>query len=81
MRLKGWLSRLSFRHGVTVGLVSLVCYALSFAQALLPISVTTKWVLWVVLFGMAKTAQYTALLILGAEGVRRIRQTFSSRYR
>ena len=48
-------------------------YVLSFAQMLLPISTSLKSVLWVVLFGLAKTAQYGGLTILGVEGVRRLK--------
>lgn len=33
-----------------------------------------KAVLWVVLFGLAKTFQYVGLAILGAEGVRRLKR-------
>lgn len=72
-RLKGWLARLSFRTGLVVLGVCVVCYALSFAQMLLPISVTAKGVVWTVLFGMAKACQYSALVILGKEGINRIR--------
>ena len=47
---------------------------LSFVQMLLPLSVGMKSVLWVVLFGLAKTFQYAGLTIIGAEGVRRLRK-------
>lgn len=77
-RLKGWLARLSFRTGIVVLGVCVVCYALSFAQMLLPISVTAKGVLWTVLFGMAKACQYSALVILGKEGINRIRARMKS---
>ena len=40
---------------------------------LLPVSATTKGVLWVVFFGLAKTFQYAALLILGTAGLTRIK--------
>ncbi len=43
----------------------------------LPISLTAKGVLWTVFFGMAKALQYSALLILGKEGVRRMRRFFA----
>lgn len=72
-RIRLWLASLSFRTGLIVGAVCLLCYLLSFAQMLLPISVGAKSVLWIVLFGLAKTAQYTALLILGKAGVQRLR--------
>ncbi len=53
-----------------------ICYTLSFAQILLPISTTAKWILWVIFFGLAKTAQYTALLILGAAGIKKAKAFF-----
>ncbi len=43
---------------------------------LLPISVETKGVLWVVFFGLAKTAQYGGITILGVEGYRRVKAYF-----
>ena len=39
----------------------------------LPISTTAKGIIWAVLFGMAKTAQYGGLTILGVEGVRKLK--------
>ena len=51
----------------------LLCYAISFAQMLLPLSTTAKAALWATFFGMAKALQYTALLILGKAGVSRLR--------
>lgn len=48
-------------------------YVISFAQMALPISAAAKSVLWVVFFGLAKTAQYGGLTILGAEGIRRLK--------
>lgn len=75
-RVVDWLKGLSFRTGVIVAAVCALCYAISFGQMLLPISLELKGVLWVVFFGLAKTAQYTALLILGKEGWRRLKQFF-----
>lgn len=72
-----WLRGLSFRTGLLVGAACIACYILSFAQMLLPLSLTTKGVLWTVFFGMAKALQYSALLILGKEGVRRKRRFFA----
>ncbi len=77
IRLKQWLSGLSFRTGVIVLLCCIPCYILSFAQMALPISAGAKGVLWFVLFGMAKTFQYGGLSILGVEGVRRLKQKFN----
>ncbi len=72
-RIKQWFVGLSFRTGVAVLIVCIIFYVLSFAQMLLPISTTTKGILWIIFFGLAKTAQYTALLILGKEGWMRLR--------
>ena len=63
--VKHWLQSLSFRTGVIVLLCCIPFYILSFAQMLLPISVTAKGILWTVLFGLAKTCQYGGLTILG----------------
>lgn len=76
--IKDWLGALSFRTGVIVALSCVLFYAISFAQMLLPISVAAKGVLWAVFFGLAKAAQYSALLILGTAGVKRIKQYFNS---
>lgn len=75
-RVREWLSGLSFRTGVTVLLCCIPLYIISFAQAMLPISTAMKGVLWTVFFGLAKTAQYGGLLILGAEGVKRLKAYF-----
>lgn len=77
--LKNFFSALSFRTGVMVGCACVVCYIASFAQMLLPVSAALKGVLWVVLFGLAKATQYTALLILGKAGIERLRKAFKSK--
>lgn len=69
IRFKQRLGRLSFRTGIVVAALCAICYIVSFAPILLPISATTKGVLWAVFFGLAKTFQYTALLILGSAGL------------
>ena len=74
--IKTALGKLSFRTGVIVMLMCIPFYILSFAQMLLPISAGAKGVLWVVLFGLAKTCQYGGLTILGAEGVKRLKAWF-----
>lgn len=71
-----WLQSLSFRTGVIVLLCCIPFYILSFAQMLLPISVTAKGILWTVLFGLAKTCQYGGLTILGVEGYKRLKDKF-----
>lgn len=37
-----------------------------------------KGVLWFVFFGLAKTCQYTAVLILGKAGIERLRKIFKA---
>lgn len=80
-KLKQWLSQLSFRTGIFLIIACVVSYIVSFAQILLPISVTAKGVLWVVFFGLAKTFQYSALVVLGAEGVMRVKKWWKNRKR
>lgn len=75
-KVKQWLQSLSFRTGVIVLLCCIPFYLLSFAQMLLPISVTAKGILWTVLFGLAKTFQYGGLTILGVEGYKRLKNKF-----
>lgn len=74
--IKNWLSKLSFRTGVIILALCVVFYILSFAQMLLPISATTKGVLWIIFFGLAKTTQYMGIAIVGIEGWRRIKSRF-----
>lgn len=78
-KIKEALSRLSFRTGVIVLGSCVIFYILSFAQMLLPISAAAKGTLWFILFGMAKTTQYTGLAIIGVEGWKRVKQWFKSR--
>ena len=77
-QVKNFLSRLSFRTGVVLVILCVICYIVSFAQMLLPISVTAKGVLWVVFFGLAKTFQYSALAVLGVEGVKRVKSWWNN---
>lgn len=72
-RLKNLLSKLSFRTGVIILISCVVFYILSFVQALLPLSTSTKGVLFIVFFGLAKTTQYTGLAIVGVKGWQRIK--------
>ena len=72
-QLKSWLQSLSFRTGVIVLACCIPFYILSFAQMLLPISVSAKGILWTILFGLAKTCQYGGLTILGVEGYKRLK--------
>ena len=75
-RLKTVLQSLSFKTGVIVLLSCIPFYILSFLQAVLPISASTKVILWTVLFGMAKTCQYAGITILGVEGYNRVKSFF-----
>ncbi len=76
LRFKAWLQGLSFRTGAIVALCCVLCYAISFAQMLLPIPVAAKGVLWAVFYGLAKACQYSALLILGKAGLDRLKAFF-----
>ena len=78
-QVKNFLSLLSFRTGVVLVILCVICYIVSFAQMLLPISVAAKGVLWVVFFGLAKTFQYSALAVLGVEGVKRVKSWWKNR--
>lgn len=75
-RIRQWLSKLSFRTGLMVAALCAIFYIISFAQMLLPLSASTKGILWATFFGLAKTAQYTALLILGKAGIDKIKARF-----
>lgn len=77
--VKKFLSSLSFRTGAIIGGMCILFYICSFAQMLLPISASAKGILWIVLYGLAKTTQYTALIILGKEGISRLRKVFKLR--
>lgn len=75
-RLKLWFMGLSSRVGVVILICCVLFYALSFVSFALPIALETQLILWTVFFGLAKTAQYVSLLILGKEGIRKIRDWF-----
>ena len=75
-KVKSFLGRLSFRTGVIILALCVPCYILSFAQMALPISATAKGVLWFILFGLAKTTQYTGLAIIGVEGWQMLKSRF-----
>lgn len=78
-KIKKWLGSLSFRTGLWVAGAAVLCYAISFAQFALPISIKAKGVLWFIFFGLAKTAQYSSLLILGKEGIARLKRRFKAK--
>lgn len=78
-KIKVQLAKLSFRTGVIVLLLCIPCYIISFAQMALNIEASTKGILWVVFFGLAKTFQYGGLTILGVEGVKRLKAKFKKK--
>lgn len=78
-KVKLWLSGLSFRTGVIVLLMAVPFYIMSFAQMMLPISVAWKSTLWFIFFGLAKTAQYSGLAILGVGGYRKLKEIVRGR--
>lgn len=78
-RIKAWLSGLSFKTGMIVLGVCALCYIISFAQMLLPIGIAAKGILWTVFFGMAKACQYSGLLIIGKEGVMKLKARLRKR--
>ena len=75
-RIKRYLATLSFRTGVVVLCSCVLFYALSFAALAMPVGAALRGALWFVLFGCAKTAHYGGLLILGVEGVKRLKAYF-----
>lgn len=73
---KKWLQSLSFKTGVAVAVFCIICYVLSFAQMLLPFSIAAKGALWATFYGLAKAAQYTAIIILGKAGIEKLKKRF-----
>ena len=83
-RFRVWLQNLSFRTGVIVLSLCIPFYILSFVQMAIPseyLSAKAKGVLWIILFGLAKTFQYGGLTILGVEGYKRVKQWIIKRKR
>lgn len=80
-RVKAYLAQFTFRQGVVVLVVCVLCYIASAVQALLPFSAATKSILFIIFFGMAKLTQYVGLAIVGVEGWRRIKAYFRLRKR
>lgn len=72
-KLKNWLSGLSFRTGLIVLGCCIPCYLLSFGFLALDINLVLRGILWAAFFGLAKTFQYGGLLILGKEGISRLK--------
>ncbi len=74
--LQRQLQGLSFRTGVIVLGLCIPFYVISFAQALLPISVGAKGILWTIFFGLAKAFQWSGITILGVDGLKRVKAYF-----
>ena len=74
--VRAWLSGLSFRTGVCVAVACIMFYALAFLCLALPFSYALRIGLWALFYGLAKTAQYSALLILGKAGVQKLKRLF-----
>lgn len=70
------LRKLSFKTGLWILGLCIICYIISFAQMALDLSYTLKGVLWVIFFGLAKTFQYTGLLIIGVEGIKKLKNFY-----
>ncbi len=75
--VKNYLRGLSFRTGMIIFTICGVCYAVSFVQVFLPISTEVKGILFGVFLALAKVFQYTALTIIGPDGVRWIKAKFA----
>lgn len=78
-KIRFYLSRLSFRTGVIVLFFCIPFYAISFLVLLLPVSEVLRGALWALFFGLAKSAQYGGLTILGVEGVKRVKSWFNKK--
>lgn len=78
-RILDFLHQFSFRTGLIVMALCIPCYIMSFAQFMLPVSATTKGVLFTIFFGLAKTFQYSGLTIVGVEGVNRIKSWWKNK--
>lgn len=71
--IKTLLNGLSFKTGIIVLCLCIPFYILSFVQMSMDFSIGMKGVLFVVFFGLAKTFQYAGLAIIGADGIKALR--------
>ncbi len=79
IKIKRFLKSLSFRTGVICMLACVVFYIISFAVIPLSISASLRTILWIIFFGMAKTTQYVGIIILGKEGINRLKRALRKR--
>ena len=75
-KIRQFLSRLPFRTGVVVFSLCIPCYIFSFAQFALPGETESKIVLWALFFGLGQVFQYTGRIILGNDGLARLKRHF-----
>lgn len=75
-KIRQLLSKLSFRTGVVVFSLCIPCYIFSFAQFALPGDLESGIVLWALFFGLGQVFQYTGRIILGTEGIKRLKRHF-----
>ena len=67
-RIKTFFKGLSTRTGIVLLVICLLLYAASAIQAFLPLDKSTKGILFVTFFGLAKVFQYSAIAVLGVKG-------------
>lgn len=72
-RIKSFFKRLSTRTGVILLIVCILLYLASGIQALLPLEESTKGILFITFFGLAKVFQYSAIAVLGVKGWQKIK--------
>ena len=72
-RIKSFFKRLSTRTGVILLIVCILLYLASGIQALLPLEESTKGILFITFFGLAKVFQYSAIAVLGVKGWKKIK--------
>ena len=72
-RIKSFFKRLSTRTGVILLIVCILLYLASGIQALLPLEESTKGILFIIFFGLAKVFQYSAIAVLGVKGWQKIK--------
>ncbi|MBR6042044.1 MAG: hypothetical protein IKP37_05360 [Paludibacteraceae bacterium] len=78
-KIKHFLSKFSFRTGGIVLALCVPCYILAFLPLLFQLDNKYRFALWFVFFGLAKTFQYTGLTIIGAEGLKRLKDWWKNR--
>lgn len=72
-RIKTFLKGLSMRTGIILLVVCLLLYAASAIQAFLPLDKSTKGILFIIFFGLAKVFQYSAIAVLGVKGWQKLK--------